>query len=338
VDWKTDLAESAVWPEEATPIEEESGDGSPWIPAYFAWATFDQRKAILKIGLNLKQPAPEDWSIHLAGEHGSDLTLIDAASASSAEDGYLKLPLGDAMQGVLLVAIRIDWRAERQAFSAHLPVQAESPELLASPGAHLALSAARIVDSLISGQDVADAEIDDDIELPAGRAAGELESLRAVETEGYLLYRTRRLGRALAALGERIERTLRTTDAMRYRLSTDPFGPVQLAEALGREAGITPAITAAHGGVQGRSTSVDLAFSLAEIALVIGHAGKRVAVAKGGGEPDLRPIFREAVRSVLEAAYRSLGSEKAGNLRSYVGSVGEQCGKLLGGLEVTDAC
>ncbi len=337
VDWETDHAESAVWPEEATPIEEESGEGAPWVPAYFAWATFDQRKAILKVGLDGERPAPDGWSIRLPGDRGSALTLVDAASASSEGDGFLRLSLGDAMKGVLLVAIRIDWRAEGKDLSAYLPVQAESPELLASPGAHLALSAARIVDSLISGQDVADAEVDDDVELAAGRVTGELESLRAVETEGYLLYRTRRLGRALAALGERIEKTLRTIDAMRYRLLTDPFGPVQLAEALGRETGPTPTVAPADQGVRDSSTSADLAFSLAEIALVIGHAGKRVAVARGSGEPDLRPVFREAVRSVLSAANHSLGSEKVGNLRSYVGSVKEQCGKLLGGLEVTDA-
>src|SRR5262249_14633057 len=93
-----------------------------------------------------------------------------------------------------------------------------------------------IIDCLISGKSPAEwLEQRQDTRRTPVKEARLLDSLRAVDASGYLLYRVRRFGRALAGLGARLERTAPFPVAPCYRLFRDPFGPVALAQAIARD-------------------------------------------------------------------------------------------------------
>ena len=132
-----------------------------------------------------------------------------------------------------------------------MPVHVEATEDLLPPEEFRSLSASGIVECLLSGREPAEW-----VALLEGRQSGdregsgsrEFDSLRAVDTSSYMLYRTRRLGAALTAQGERLLRTVRTREAMIYRLREDPLGPCMLADALIRESEASAPNSGNHGG------------------------------------------------------------------------------------------
>src|SRR5262249_43827595 len=146
-----------------------------------------------------------------------------------------------------------------------LPVQVERAEDLLPPEEFRAISADAIIACLLSGREPA--ELVEQMERQ-GRGS-EHQNTPVVDTSGYALYRVRRLGRALATLGERLLRTVRTREATAYRLGQDPLGPCALAEALVRE-----------WGSPSEQAQAALRFALAEVCLTLAHVGRRVAAGR----------------------------------------------------------
>ena len=114
-------------------------------------------------------------------------------------------------------------------------------------------------------------------------------------------------------------KTVRTQEAMSYRLRQDPLGPRMLADALIRQSEAAPEHNEDHAG----EASV-LLFSLAEISLMLAHVARRLT------EVRLRPLFWETIQDIDrisdEWAKRSAPSP---NLKSYITAVRKRCTDLL---------
>ena len=155
-----------------------------------------------------------------------------------------------------------------------------------------------------------------------GNNAAAIESLKAVGTDTFLLYRVRRLGQALSVLAERLVRSVRSVDAMRYRLLFDPFGPMGLAEAIVRQ------IESPKPSASDRTQAATVAaFSLSEIVLTMAHVAARMGKHRGGG-PDLIPIFRELFARLDELTTRVLPDAEP-DVCAYSALVKQQCAELV---------
>ena len=327
VDWDEDFCNSPKWPEEVEPTEDERPTTDQPLPAAFLWAVYNQRTAVLTLELDPAAAFPSEWSLRWPGEALKDAApLADQRQwPQSPPEGRIVLQLPAALVGANIAGLRLVWLDEKGLTqSATLPVHVEKLESLLPPEEFRTLTAIGIVDCLISGREPAEwVEA-----LERGRVGGkhdgvpkELDPLRRIDTSGYLLYRTRRFGAALAALGERLQRTIPTHDAMGYRLRHDPLGPCLLAEALIREW--------RDAGQQNDKSAhlVVLLFSLAEIKLVLAHLARRTSDAR------LRPLFREAIDDIDRHYLEVISSrdQLPANILDYLKAVDAKTEQLLGG-------
>lgn len=97
--------------------------------------------------------------------------------------------------------------------------------------------------------------------LKQAQAGKAVNALAAVDTTDYLLYRARHYGGALTRLAEKITATPCIPAKIRACLLQDPFGPVQIAKAIGEECRTNPE-------VNGTEYAFRL-FMLAEILLLL---------------------------------------------------------------------
>ena len=127
-----------------------------------------------------------------------------------------------------------------------------------------------------------------------------------------MIYRTRRFGRALAALSQRILATLRTHTAMQHRLRKDPVGPLMLARAI-----------AAEGTVASPAGRAAALFALGELLLTLSYLALRV---DPKGRMKLRPLFDDTRRDIdaLAHAYDA-DTSKTDPLKRYIASVRGKC-------------
>ena len=325
VDWEQDLCESAIWPETAEPIDDERPSTNQPIPAAFLWAAYNQRLAVLTVAMDAKAPLPAEWSLRWPGEGSEQVApLLDHLRLPQPPpDGRAVLHLSESLRGANIAGLRIMWRDETGGMqSGILPVHVEASEDLLPPEEFRSLTASGIVECLLSGREPAEwVEMLDrrQSSKQAVSSPSELDSLRVVDTSGYMLYRTRRLGAALAAQGERLLHTVRTREAMIYRLRQDPLGPRMLAEALIRELEAASQDDGDHGG----DLSV-LLFSLAEISLMLAHIARRLT------EAILRPVFRETIDDIDRMSNEwAARAAPPPNLQSYLTAVRQKCADLL---------
>jgi len=328
VDWDKDFCEGPIWPETAKPIEDESEGPDRPLPLVFLWAVYNQYTSVLTVAVDPKAEFPSEWSLRWPGEHPHDAApLADHRQFSQPPpEGRIVLPLPASLRGANIAGLRLEWRDDDGVMqSATLPVHVESTEHLLPPKEFRSLTAGGIVNCLLSGREPAEwVEALERRQMADAEKGGlrDLDSLRAVDTSAYVLYRTRRFGAALAALGERLQRTVRTRDAIAYRLRQDPLGPRMFAEALVREWRDAKK----DNGERADGPAV-LLFNLAEIKLVLAHVARRIA------DERLRPVFRETIdeidRHCIEIAS---GSEPPPpNLLDYLKAVNAKTDHLLGG-------
>lgn len=339
VDWALDRCDRITWQQSAEPLPEDLPPLTPFLPAVFLSATYSQREAQLVICLDATKSFPTQWSLRLPGQQSGSPPLVENRQYPSIPgNGRIVLQLPGNMRGVTVTCLLVTWMPDHgDAATAYLPVQVEKLGDLLAPEEFRSLSAAAIIECLISGRELAEIVDVEERRASRGTASTEaaLESLRAVDTSGFVLYRVRRLGRALAALGERLQKTLHTHDAMTYRLRHDPLGPCILADAFIRE-------SAKHGQAAGMDVMErsQFMFSLAELSLTVAFAGRGIHSELETGEPDLRPLFRVTVSEFLKMAngLPALGIVGQDRLQDYIEAVKEKACDLLGGLEeVADA-
>ena len=322
VHWDKDRCDNPIWPEIADDerlkeIEDEQPGSDRPLPAAFRWAIYNQRTAVLTIALDLSAEFPAVWSLRWPGERSE-------GSPPLADQGYqrwpppnanLVLPLPASLRGANVAGLRLVWRGKDDTYqSAILPVHVSSGDDLLPPEEFRSLTASGILECLLSGRNPAEWVEAMERRQASGvkpSAASEFDSLRAVDTSSYVLYRTRRLGTALSALGHRLLRTVPTRDAMAYRLRQDPLGPRMLAEAFVNEW--------RNEAQQNKEVVLDAAnvmFSLSEINLTLVHVARKI------GNARLRDLYVETIEDIdrmcAEIAARY---DLAPNLKEYLRAV-----------------
>lgn len=279
---------------------EDAPLAKPHLPAFFAWANYSQTTGEVRVGFDRNQPEPSDWRISLTGQSAEQSVSLFSQSLSAADGTALSFALDEKARGVHLTALRVSWTdkdATRQEGFLAVAVEDRDTDLL-PPEEFRGLSVDGIIECLLSGRTPAEwVEKQDARRKRTSSTDAAIESLRAVDTSNYVLYRVRRFGRALAAMAERIARTSPTPDAVRYRLLRDPLGPVHLAQTLsssgdGRDG----------GQPSGAETGYQL-YALAEMLLSVGHVGRQMRRACGRDGKWVMPLFREArerIKAVIQ--------------------------------------
>lgn len=327
VDWERDFCEHPIWPETAESIDDEQPTTDRSLPAAFLWGVYNQRTAVLTVAVNPSAEFPVEWSLRWPGER-----LEEAPSLVThwqhpypPDEGRIVLQLAASLQGANIVGLRLVWRDEEGVMvSTTLPVHVESGDDLLPPEEFCSLTADEILECLLSGRDLAEWVDTMERRHATGQPKAlsrKLDSLRAVDTSSYILYRMRRLGAALAALGERLMRTVRTRDAIAYRLRQDPLGPRMLMEALVREWQQD-----SKGNRVGADDPSVLLFSIAEINLMLAHVARRVT------EAHVRPLFRDTIDEIDRQCNEiTSGFVPPPNLRGYLKAVKDKYEHLLEG-------
>ena len=328
-----DSCDDVFWPTKVDPLEDESPK-QPQLPPVFKAVTFNEQVAKVTVFFDTAFQLPAVWSVARPGAKVNDTgtILLDSLQMTSVPpEGRFTVELPGALRGLMLTCVRFAWTDDRgQSQSGWLPVQTESLENLLPPEQFRGLTSDHIMNWLISGREPAD--MVDENGDNSGRLSNAAEVSRAsdplqeIDTSGYALYQVRKLGQTLAALAERLIRTVRTNEAVSYRLRQDPLGPVALADALAKDLTVEgqPPDTAQMRASQ-------LAFSYAEIALMLAHACRRVRSDRNPGDHDVRPVYRETIRSLLvRPSGGDRGGDGLGALTAYIGAVHVKCDELVG--------
>lgn len=276
---------------------EDTPPTQPYLPAFFAWASYSQATGMIRVGIDRNQPEPPSWTINLSGQATEHAVVLFARPATAISDPTISFTLDEKARGVHLTALRVAWtdqdNVNHEGFLA-VAVEDRVADLL-PPEELCRLSMDGIIECLLSGRTPAEwVERQEARRQRNTSTDAAIESLRAVDTSNYVLYRIRRFGRALAAMADRIARTPPIPDAIRYRLLRDPLGPVQLAEKMIGESNGNAGRTAS-----GTESAYQL-YSLAELLLSVGHVGRQVRRSCGRNHKWLNPLFAEA-RQLISA-------------------------------------
>jgi hypothetical protein len=320
LDWESALdPKEVVWQDPAE-LPEDSPEPAKWLPPFFAWATYSQKTGVLTLKLDRTKAEPIDWSVRLPGTSGdTGLLLFSRDTATGLEPATYTFR--ENARGVNIVALTVEWiDSEGETRHARLGVCTESPDALLPPSEFRKLTADTIIACLISGKSPsAWYDQQQNRSTPGAGNDAAIESLRAVDTSGYLLYRVRQFGRAVTGMCERIVRTMPRPDAIRYRLLKDPFGPMSLANTI---------LAAEDGDKQGWCAQLETehrVFLLAEIVLAVGHLRQRFHKStRGKDRKDLMGCFEEAetkLANLLDGELTRADVEVPANLVGYVAAV-----------------
>lgn len=326
-------ANNIIWPQDTIPPQDEMPQSIP-APPVFQALTFKERMAELTVHFNPAHQLPAAWSLTPQAAKITDAAavILDSQHLKSIPPGNnITVAMPASLKGQPLTCVRIFWIDKTgKERSAWIPVQTVSPDDLLPPEQFSSLSAERIMSCLISGRDLAemvgDGEGGSDYITEKESPTPAFDPLREVDTTGYTLYQIRKLGQALAALAERLLKTVRTRDAIAYRLKRDPLGPVALAEALTKEL-----IQEGQDGDIAQMRMSQLTFCYAEVALTLAYTCIRMHAKLGPGDHDVRAEYREVIQNLLEKARTTsvlLGKSNA--LGNYIESVRTKCEQLVG--------
>lgn len=203
------------------------------LSAGFGAAVYRWRDGVGELVLGFDAPGP-GWTVH--DETGAHELLDHSRWCAAGSPRVLVLPWARERPPSGLV-VRIGTAGAR----AWWPVNVDAMASLAPPEALRDLPLDVLVEILTSAR-----PLHRNLALrrhlralehsagPAGDASIETDPLRAVDTSTYLLQRTRRVGWALSALRERLERPVPSEMALDWRLY-GPVGVRAVAEAIVRE-------------------------------------------------------------------------------------------------------
>jgi hypothetical protein len=129
----------------------------------------------------------------------------------------------------------------------------------------------------------------------------ELDPLKRVNTEEFLLRRLRRVAVALDRLRERLERPVLSAEALAWRLR-GPIGPVSLAQALLKDARLPG----------------EAAFFLAELVLMLGRVRPQLAARGGLASKVIADEVAAVIGEIKLAATGHLPGDTPASMRTYV--------------------
>jgi len=315
-EWHEALSlEEVVWetPEEAA---EDEPDVRPALPAFFAWATYSQVTGELKLELDRQHEPPKVWSVRLPGAAADSPTLFDSHSERTAPSlAILTHVFPEAMHAANIVALIVHWQGnDGESQQSKLGVSIEGEEHLLPPEQFLKLDADAIIECLLSGKTPSQWFDQKQGQIKAGgRAYPAIE----VDTSSFLFYRVRRFGRALTGMSQRIIKTAPRSDAIRYRLLKDPFGPISLAQSISRLS------KEEQGGWYSKLDGEHRVFLLAEILLTIVHLRSRITrKVKGKEHEEIEAIFEVAIQQLQQnTESATVNDPLPKNLRDYLSRV-----------------
>jgi hypothetical protein len=209
----------------------------------------------------------------------------------------------------------VEWTdIEEQLRQARLVVSIVSKDDLVASEQFRDFGVDAMIDCLVHGRTLADWQERQTNKKALGSGLSEaLDSLRAVDTSGYLLYQVRRFGRAMSGLCERLERVVLLPTAVRYRLFKDPLGPIALAEALTKGQG--------NAGSLAALSDEHRLFLLAELLLSVAHTSRRLlSQADKKSRKWLKELVREAIGTLaahVSSRKASLGDSLPENMSAY---------------------
>lgn len=326
------------WRSPTDPPEDSPGRRA-WLPLFFGWASYSQRTGVIQVQLDRDQPEPLDWSIRLAGETRSDAPALFSRPETPSATDLLKYEMPESARAAHLVALRVEWNDQGVKHDARLAISVEDKADILPVADTLNLSVDTIIDCLLRGKDPRPSESpseNGDRNGKRKRNDASIDSLRAVDTSGYLLYRVRRLGRALAAVARRLRQTPPTPQAIRYRLLHDPLGPVRLVTAICEQdlSSDEDQDNRALLGEQRRVERIYRLYTVAETILCVAHAGNRLRRRSVTRYKPVSGLFREAVQAIraLRGPLLDPSDERPlpANLETYLQEVSRKAGTLLG--------
>jgi hypothetical protein len=267
------------------PIGEDDGEGQsgqPVLPAGFEEALFEPAGAHGTLTLHLGPTLPSRWILTYRDEAQD---VYSGEQWRQAENlTIVKLPW--ARPGIPTALGVRWWNAQGQAQTAQWPVNVTDPSRLPPPDDLRNLSLETLIEILGSRlplhEAVARAKQRGTVTGPDGsEVAADIDPLKRVRSETFLLQRTRRVAKAIEHLIENLNRPVVHEDALLWRLR-GPVGPLALAGALAEAA----------------RSSGEACFLLAEVALAL----RRVDAARIAVGVEQQRVQREvaAVRTEVE--------------------------------------
>ncbi|MEQ1891021.1 MAG: hypothetical protein ABL998_00625, partial [Planctomycetota bacterium] len=276
--------------------QRDEEDGEPPPPLFFRWAGIAAagKSAELRVGLGGGEE-PQDWHIS-AGDGKYRLKAAEHASAGSPDLWTFDVR-EESPAPLLLDLHRLSngtWRL------GHLPVNALDDVSRTRPDLWRDIDLETLLDVLASGGHVhrkLGRLLRQRQPGKSGTKAPELDPHKRVDSSGFLMPRIRRISRALEGLRERLSTRVLSEAALEWRFQ-GPLSPGYLARRL----------------VEHAPSDEDRGFLVAEIALVVADAGRRVSSA---GVPLER--VKERYQSVVSElrALVPLASERS-SMRRYV--------------------
>lgn len=285
---KIDDLDAVIW----EPLNEDDGEGvgGTTLPLGFEEALFEPAAQGGVLMLRFGEKLPAEWTI-LAGPEGPVLYAAekwhDAGRPSEARLAWADVRLP--------TTVLVRWRKDLEALSAPWPVNVTDHGLLPPPEELRDLPLETLVEILGSRlplyEAVLRARARQSVGLGADTLPFEIDPHRRVNTETFLLQRTKRVAAAVEQLVQRLSRPVVHEDALLWRLR-GPVGPLALARALQKAA----------------QSPGEACFLLSEVALAL----RRVRVEKMAfGIPE------ETVKRAIEAVREEVAAMARERMESH---------------------
>lgn len=325
-EWRA--VDDVFWDEQPEPAEDTIDDATT-LPPFFECASYSQVTGELQVTLNRSCPEPSDWAVRLKGIDVDQLTLFSRSTSEVKES--LSHTFSEESRTASLTALLVEWKDdEGPLHQARLIVSIASKDDLVASDQFRAFGVDAMIDCLVHRRSLAEWQERQVNKKALGSGLSEaLDSLRAVDTSGYLLYQVRRLGRAMSGLCERLECVVLSPTAVRYRLFNDPLGPVALAKAL----------TKGQGGNSGSLAALSdehRLFLLVELLLSVAHTSRRqLKQADKRSRKWLKELIREAIGTLVSqvsSTKASLGDRLPANMSAYATAALNDASDLIGPL------
>ncbi|MCI0487102.1 MAG: hypothetical protein L0229_10935 [Blastocatellia bacterium] len=280
-----------VW-ESAFDAEGERGEIAA-LPASFREALFDAGNTPPRLILSLGEGLPRRWRITAA--EGEKLLDSDSwpggAGERMIEWENKRIPF----------VLGVEWESASGRHSADWPVNVVEPALLPPPEALRNLRLEDLIEILSSTRPLHVAVTHALKKRERRKSADiQLDPHKRVNTEEFLLRRTKRVAIALERLRERLERPVLNHDALYWRLQ-GPVGPKALAEAFLKEA----------------RTPDEARFLLAELALALGRVQPEQEARGGLSANEIRERIKSVIRDI-EQRVASVAPGESQAINRYV--------------------
>jgi hypothetical protein len=272
--------------------DEDDGAGACPLPGSFEEALFNPGLHA-SLTITLAESLPEEWQIRVPA--GRRLLTSETTSV-----GVHTVPWGAEQPPFVL---EVSWRSNAgETLVASWPVNVSNPAALPPPEALRTLTLEELLEILASTRPLP-AAVAEAIRKRshAGRVDPSLDPLRRLDSQAFLLRRTKRVARALDRLRERLERPALTKDAFEWRLR-GVVGPMALAAAFVKEAKLPG----------------EARFCLAELALTLRRVDPTVPAQGGLAAGVIRELVYDAITEIQSQAGEVESSGDASMLDRYV--------------------